>query len=367
MAGTPVRTVRESLVLGIAQHADVAAKTVSLQLSEITHSAWARVSTLKVTGAEGRFDRTEALFGLFVALQVAEFIALAASERLDFPVAAFLSASLVTIACLVSRHREEVRVGASALNAQVSKGGAVIATSASVAAHANRGALRSAIDEGSVPWADLMGRISHEIRTPLNAVIGFSDLMGREIFGPLGHPRYADYAAHIKESGEALLKSAEDTLALSALLAMPTHGMPTQTSSVSAVIEDAWRQLAPVAERRSITLVCTIDAELDVTGDRRAIRQIVSNLMNEALNRAADGRIVAVSARSVGSVVRLDIGAPHCGAQRRQGDPSLAVCIASALLVQLDAPFVTEDGGIAGPWVATTQLERVVQADFFRV
>ena len=43
-------------------------------------------------------------------------------------------------------------------------------------------------------------------RTP-KAIIGFSDLMGREIFGPLGHARYADYAAHIKDSGDALLKS----------------------------------------------------------------------------------------------------------------------------------------------------------------
>jgi signal transduction histidine kinase len=66
------------------------------------------------------------------------------------------------------------------------------------------------------PFGDLLAAISHEIRTPLTAVIGFCELMGREIFGPVGDPRYAAYVRHIADGGAALLKSAEDTLALSA-------------------------------------------------------------------------------------------------------------------------------------------------------
>ena len=56
---------------------------------------------------------------------------------------------------------------------------------------------------------DMLASISHDLRTPLNAVIGFSDVMQRELFGPLGHDRYRDYAVHIRESGEQLLRAAQ--------------------------------------------------------------------------------------------------------------------------------------------------------------
>ena len=61
---------------------------------------------------------------------------------------------------------------------------------------------------------DLMAQMSHELRTPLNAVIGFSEVMLRELHGPLGHARYQEYAHHISESGGRLLKSSEDALAV---------------------------------------------------------------------------------------------------------------------------------------------------------
>ncbi len=68
------------------------------------------------------------------------------------------------------------------------------------------------------PWGELMARVSHELRTPLNAVIGFSDVMQSELLGPVGHPRYREYARHIGDCGRDLLKSAEDTLAITYLL-----------------------------------------------------------------------------------------------------------------------------------------------------
>ena len=60
----------------------------------------------------------------------------------------------------------------------------------------------------------LLAQMSHELRTPLNAMIGFSDVMLRELYGPLGHTRYQEYAAHISESSGQLLRSAEDALAV---------------------------------------------------------------------------------------------------------------------------------------------------------
>jgi signal transduction histidine kinase len=65
----------------------------------------------------------------------------------------------------------------------------------------------------SLTRCEALALISHDLRTPLNAVIGFSEAMQRELFGPLGHDRYKDYAVHIRESGEQLLKAAEAMIA----------------------------------------------------------------------------------------------------------------------------------------------------------
>ena len=86
-------------------------------------------------------------------------------------------------------------------------------------------------------WADLMSRVNHELRTPLNAVIGFSEMMALEMFGPLGNDRYQEYVRYIRDSADELLKSAEDTLALTALLtnaaSPPMRPSPARSSMPS--------------------------------------------------------------------------------------------------------------------------------------
>ena len=69
-----------------------------------------------------------------------------------------------------------------------------------------------------------LSALCHDLRTPLNAVIGFSDVMQRELHGPLGHQRYRDYAAHIRESGALLLQAAEQLLCQSVLPDSPPAG-----------------------------------------------------------------------------------------------------------------------------------------------
>ena len=82
-----------------------------------------------------------------------------------------------------------------------------------------------------------MARVNHELRTPLNAVIGFSEVMALEMFGPLGNERYQEYVRHIRDSAGDLLKSAEDTLALTALLTNarnpPRRRSPARSSTPS--------------------------------------------------------------------------------------------------------------------------------------
>ena len=89
---------------------------------------------------------------------------------------------------------------------------------------------------------ELMAHMSHALRTPLNAVIGFSEVMARELHGPLGNRRYQEYAHHICESGGRLLKSSEDALAvteaMTALMTDRTRGRRERVL-VSALLREA--------------------------------------------------------------------------------------------------------------------------------
>jgi signal transduction histidine kinase len=83
--------------------------------------------------------------------------------------------------------------------------------------------------------AKLKARVSHELRTPLNAVIGFSEMMHREVLGPVGNERYREYAAHIRKSAEHFQSAAEKTLAVTQLLASPPRYLRDQVSLTDAV------------------------------------------------------------------------------------------------------------------------------------
>src|SRR5690606_34605642 len=78
--------------------------------------------------------------------------------------------------------------------------------------------LREAKDAAEQAYAAksrFLANMSHELRTPLNAIIGFSDMIQRQMLGPLGSDKYVDYATSIKESGEHLLDLITDILDMS--------------------------------------------------------------------------------------------------------------------------------------------------------
>jgi signal transduction histidine kinase len=213
-------------------------------------------------------------------------------------------------------------------------------------------------------WTDLMGRISHEIRTPLNAVIGFSELMSREMYGPLGHRHYGDYVLHIKDSSHAVLKSAEDTLALSSLLAASNSSLAPQTSSLAELLEDAWMFLEAQAARRGISLERSHDGAIEIVGDRLCYRQVILNVLSEALERCPDHQTIVFNAVAFSERVRVSVSV--AGAKPMPGStlPSLPLSVARALLERQGATLVTSTGQ-QGQWQATTVLDTAVQSDFF--
>lgn len=211
-----------------------------------------------------------------------------------------------------------------------------------------------------VVWSEIMGQISHELRTPLNAIIGFSDLMERELYGPVGDPRYQEYLAHIRDSGRSLLKSAEDTLALTELLAnRGAESVPSVIDLEDLVAGCVGR--AGYGRASSIRFDRQSARGLDVQGDRRALHQILLNVVAEAVERAGDQRhavTVCVRARAL-----IDIAAPS----PVSGSASLRLALARMMLEldggSLTEAFTTADG--APLWRATVSLDLVRQPDLF--
>jgi signal transduction histidine kinase len=158
--------------------------------------------------------------------------------------------------------------------------------------------------------SDLMAQMSHELRTPLNAVIGFSELMLRELHGPLGNARYQEYAHHISESGGRLLKSSEEALAvteaMTALMA-DRGGAKRERRIAASLVRDAWRSATSALGSAAPRLILTTCATCDLTCERRPTVQALDHLLREALARATDGGAVTVTGRRQGGRRSVEI------------------------------------------------------------
>jgi signal transduction histidine kinase len=214
-------------------------------------------------------------------------------------------------------------------------------------------------------WADLMARVNHDLRTPLNAVIGFSELMALELFGPLGDERYQDYVHHIRDSATDLLKSAEDTLALTALMAGSSHREPLCACGLDELAAEAWTFLERKAASRAVGLDAYIPAGLEVLGEPRALRQVLINMLSEGIARAAHAERVILFAVTEGELVEITLSVSKERPRQTRKGGSLAICLARTLLEMHGASLLEFDGMSAG-WHAVTVLDRAVQPDFFR-
>ncbi|MGH6907967.1 MAG: sensor histidine kinase, partial [Aestuariivirga sp.] len=128
-----------------------------------------------------------------------------------------------------------------------------------------------------------LATMSHELRTPLNAIMGFSDILKREMFGPLNVAAYRNYADDIHHSGHYLLALINDILDLSRIEAGRTE-IQEEPVSVLVAIEEANHLLLMKAEEKSIDVRVEISASLPkLMADRRALNQIAINLLSNAI------------------------------------------------------------------------------------
>ena len=141
-----------------------------------------------------------------------------------------------------------------------------------------------------------LANISHELRTPLNAILGFSELIARECLGPVGSPRYKEYASDIHHSGTHLLSLINDLLDVAKIEAGRMEVEP-QIVETQRALETALKLVGSKARDRGQTLTIAVDASAAVIyADERAFKQIVINLASNAVKFTQDGGRIDVSA-----------------------------------------------------------------------
>ena len=156
---------------------------------------------------------------------------------------------------------------------------------------------KEAAEQASKQKSDFLAGISHEIRTPLNAIIGFSDVMRLERFGEIKNEKYRAYANDIHTSGAHLLALVNDLLDLSKVEAGKLE-LDFTAVNIADVVDHALRLLQEEAARAGIVVRKSLAQGLPrVVADLRALRQVLLNLVSNAVKYTRRGGQVIVSAQ----------------------------------------------------------------------
>jgi len=163
---------------------------------------------------------------------------------------------------------------------------------------------REAADAASAARARFLANMSHELRTPLNAIMGFSDIMRSRMFGPLTG-KYSDYAGLIHEAGGHLLDLINDVLDMSKIEA-ERYELSLEVVDAREPVTAALRLLRLQADEAGIRLRGVLPpAALEASLDRRAIKQIVINLVANALKFTPKGGEVTVTLQAYNHSLEL--------------------------------------------------------------
>src|SRR5690606_37335537 len=150
-------------------------------------------------------------------------------------------------------------------------------------------------EQASSKKSDFLAKVSHEIRTPLNAIIGFSEVMLEERFGPVGNDRYKQYLKDIHASGEHLISLRTDLLDLSKIEAGKLD-LTFAPLDLNELVQQCVALMQPQANRARIIIRTALSSSLPpVLADARSVRQIALNLLSNSIKFTAAGGQVIVS------------------------------------------------------------------------
>ena len=153
--------------------------------------------------------------------------------------------------------------------------------------------------------SEFLATMSHEFRTPLNAILGFSDLMRGEHFGPLGAKNYKDYMQDIHDSGAHMLALVNDVLDISQIEA-GMRPLVKESIDIRDLLAECVKKLEVLANNKGIALSTEIADDVpDLYADNRSVVQIVQNLLSNAIKFSNRNGTVRITAQTSAYAVRI--------------------------------------------------------------
>jgi two-component system, cell cycle sensor histidine kinase DivJ len=195
---------------------------------------------------------------------------------------------------------------------------------------------RAEAERANAAKSRFLAVMSHELRTPLNAIIGFSDMLRNETQMQVDRDRRQEYARLINESGYHLLAVVNDILDMSRL-ETGDFEITSEPFKLGAVMVSCHELLALKAQDAGVALICNAAAGLpDIVADKRAVKQILINLISNAIKFTDRGGTVTVSADVEGQHILLSVSDNGIG-------------IAPDDLSRIGAPFFQARGSYSRP------------------
>jgi signal transduction histidine kinase len=223
---------------------------------------------------------------------------------------------------------------------------------------------RNHADRSTLHIAGVGSVVSHDLRTPLNAIIGFAELMGRGLFGPLGDPRYEEYVSYIGAAGRDLLRSTEETLALITVLCGQGSICRVAPTDLRQVALESCAAFAGDGPRFDLSGLVSPP----VVADRVALRHVFDSLLKNAVAASPRGQRIAIATTAELDLVRVTFTVHGRGGLRRN-EAGAGLMLARRLL-ELHGSALQETELSPDLWAASFSLERQValepiQADLF--
>ncbi len=168
--------------------------------------------------------------------------------------------------------------------------------------------LKAAAEEASLAKSAFLANMSHELRTPLTSIIGFSEIIRDQYFGPVGTQAYAEYAKDINDSGHHLLNLISDILDLAKIESGKMTISPVDIETRSCLIKIN-RLVSQRAVRQKLDLISKMSDDVpNLWADERAFKQIIYNLLSNAIKFTPEKGRVALEAeagRDGGVIIRV--------------------------------------------------------------
>ncbi len=202
---------------------------------------------------------------------------------------------------------------------------------------------------------DLLANMSHELRTPLNAIIGFGQIMDNETFGPVGTPKYREYIGDILSSASHLLEVIGDVLDMARVEANEIQ-LNEETFDLADAFERVDRLVQTRAAERQIRITRDIrEQDFALYGDSQIFRQILLNLMTNAIKYTPEGEQIHIYARPADNTVAprriggLDICVRDTGIG--MSDQQVAIAMQPFGRIRANPYAATEGTGLGLPLV----------------